>query len=110
MSSAPNPKPDNGTNLVAGGQPVPKYDRVKLALALEAVAEVNGMTFANRLALYEDILELQASLRAVYTPSLDIIKKSIVPPHVTWAHFARDLLRLEAALANDAMWLHKRPR
>lgn len=44
MSSAPNPKPDNGTNLVAGGQPVPKYDRMKLALALEAVAEVKGMT------------------------------------------------------------------
>lgn len=110
MSSAPIPKPDNGTNLVAGGQPVPKYDRMKLALALEAVAEVKGMTFANRLALYEDLIELQSTLRVTYTPSLDIIKKSIIPPHVTWSSFARDLLRLEAALANDALWITKRPK
>lgn len=110
MSSAPNPKPDNGTNLVAGGQPVPKYDRMKLALALEAVAEVKGMTFANRLALYEDLFELQASLRGIYTPSLEHVKRSIVPPHTSWTSFARDLLRLEAALANDALWLGKRPQ
>lgn len=110
MSSTPIPKPDNGTNLVAGGQPVPKYDRMKLALALEAVAEVKGMTFANRLALYEELFQLQGMLRGVYSPHLEQIKKSIIPPNITWTHFARDLLRLEAALANDALWMTKRPK